>query len=130
MSIETTLIAGLLTHAPLAALITNAPNAARLSPDKVVQGAPRPYIVYVVSRKPEHLLDGSVAATFYTVRFQCWADDRAACEALADALEAALALSTIEGPSGGLPIESREVITEHDLDLEGTEVVTEFWIDA
>jgi hypothetical protein len=125
MSVETTLVTELLAYAPLSALV-----GTRLAPDKVVQGAPRPYIVYVVEREPTHLLDGSVASTFYRVSFQCWADTRAGCEELADALEAALALSTVEGPVGGLPTESRNVITEHELDLEGSEIVTEFWIDT
>ena len=124
MSVETDLVADLLGHAPLAALIV-----ARLSPDKVVQGAPRPYIVYVVEREPFEMLDGSIGGTLYRFKFQCWAETRLAAEAVADALSDALRLSTIESPAG-LPPESRQVITEHELDLEGTEVITEFWIDA
>lgn len=124
MSVESDLSASLLAHAPLAALV-----ATRLAPDKVVQGAARPYIVYVVERDPTYTLDGALACTQYKFRFQCWHDTREGVEAVANALEAALLASTIESPAG-IPIESREVINEHDLDLEGTEIAADLWIDA
>ncbi|MES2959801.1 MAG: DUF3168 domain-containing protein [Pseudomonadota bacterium] len=123
MSVETELHASLLAHAPLAALI-----GTRLAPDKIAQGEARPYIVYVVGREPTYHLDGTLATTLYTVRLQCWGDTRAQAEAVADALEAALLASTVE--AGGIPIEERQTLAEHELDLEATEIVCEIWRDA
>jgi hypothetical protein len=124
MSVESDLAAQLLAHAPLEALIED-----RLAPDKVAPGTPTPYVVYVVKKVPEYLLDGTVAATLYAFGFQCWAKTRAEVEAVADALEAAMRLTTAV-EAEGLPPESRDVITGHELDLEGTEITAEGWVDS
>jgi hypothetical protein len=124
MSVESTLVTQLLAHAPLAALI-----GARLAPDKVAPGAARPYVVYVVKREPTYLLDGTLAVTQYSFSFQCWADTREEAETLADVLEAAMALTTAV-ETDGLQTETREVITGHELDLEGVEITAEGWVDA
>lgn len=123
MSVESDFVASMLSHAPLAALIGD-----RLVPDKVEQGAPRPYIVYVVEREPEYLLDSALATTRYRFRVQCWGDTRTQCEQVADELEAAMQASTME--EGGLLTETRDTIAEHNLDLEGTEIAFDFWQDA
>ena len=124
MSVESDIRTALLANAPLAALI-----GARLAPDKIVQGAARPYIVYIVQREPVATLDGVVRSTLYKFRFQVWDDTRAGCEAAADALEVALTAATSIEP-GGIPIDARETIAEHELDLEGTEIAFEHWRDA
>lgn len=123
MSVESDLVTQLLANAPLDALIED-----RLAPDKVAPGATTPYVVYVVKKVPEYLLDGTLAATHYSFSFQCWAETREEAEDLADALEAAL-LTTTAVEAEGLQAESRDVITGHELDLEGTEVVAEGWVD-
>jgi hypothetical protein len=126
VSVESDIVAAQLAYAPLAALIGD-----RMAPDKVLQGVARPYVVYVVTREPTYLLDGSLATTLYTFKQQVWADTRAAAEEAADALVASLsAAAMLAIEPGGIPLESREVIAEHDLDLEGTEIVFEHWVDA
>ena len=125
MSVESDIRTALLANAPLAALI-----GARLAPDKIVQGAARPYIVYIVQREPVATLDGVVRSTLYKFRFQVWDDTRAGCEAAADALETALTAATGIQAVSGIPIDSRETIAEHELDLEGTEITFEHWRDA
>jgi hypothetical protein len=123
MSVESDWKASMLAHAPLAALI-----ATRLAPDKVAQDAVRPYVVYIVEREPHYLLDGALASTRYTFKLQCWADTRDAAEAVADACEGALTASALE--PGGIPIEARGVMNEHDLDLEGTQIEFDIWVDV
>lgn len=120
MSVEDNLRADLLAHAPLAALVST-----RIKPDKMPLGSARPYIVYVVGREPEHLLDGTLSYTKYTFRFQCWGDTRASAEAVADALQAGLLASATVDPAG-IPVLERQAIAEHDLDLEASEIVAEF----
>jgi hypothetical protein len=126
MSVESDTVAALLAHAPLAALVAN-----RFAPDKVPQGIARPYVVYIVERKPEHTLLG-LAGTWYHFKLQAWADTRTECETVADAIEAALTAGTavlLLEPLG-IPVESRDVIAEHELDLEGTEIAFDRFIDA
>lgn len=123
MSIESDHRAALLAHAPLASLI-----GSRMAPDKVVEGTPRPFIVYTVQRTPEYFLNGDVAFTTYRIAHQVWADTRTSAEAVADALEAALQSSALQPE--GLPVVSRDTISENDLDLEGNEIVAEFIVVA
>jgi len=124
MSVESDIRTALLANAPLAAIF-----GTRLAPDKIVQGAARPYIVYIVQREPIYTLDGTVRSTLYKFRYQVWDDTRAGCETAADALEVALTAATTIEP-GGIPIDSRETINEHELDLEGAEIAFEHWRDT
>jgi hypothetical protein len=121
MSVESDLVAELLTHVPLATLV-----GTRISPDKVVQGAARPYIVYIVKREPMATIDGNVRSTRYMFSMQCWADTRDVAESVADALGTALAACVRDD---GIPVDTRETLAEHELDLEGTEIAFEFWHD-
>lgn len=129
MSVESELVTELLANAPLAALI-----GTRLAADKIDKSLGRPYVVYTVAREPVYLLSGDVCSTRYTLRFQCWGDTRASAEAVADALQAALQISAVQPggialvEEGGTP--GREYIAEHELDLEGSELVAELWRDA
>jgi hypothetical protein len=114
MSVESDLVASLLAHAPLAALIGD-----RLVPDKMAHG-PRPFIVYVVKRTPEYNLLNELQCEQCDFALQIWGDDRQSADAATDALIAALAASTVE--PRGIPYDERDVVVDHDLDLEGNEV--------
>jgi hypothetical protein len=54
------------------------------------QAPPRPFIVYTGSEEPQRALDGSVHGTRTTFEIQCWADTRAAADALAAAVKTVL----------------------------------------
>ncbi len=122
MSVEDDMRADLLAHAPLVALVT------KIAPDKVEQGQARPFIVYLVEREPIYGLE-TLATTRYEFTFQCWGDTRAQAEAVADALEAALALATTVDPSG-IPTETRSTAFDPDTGLEAVNVTVDVWKDA
>lgn len=124
MSLESDLRTDLLANAPLAALVGQ-----QLRPDKADPSDGLPYIVYIVKRTPHCTLDNVLRTTQYEFRMQCWAETRDECEAVADALEAALQTSALEPPNG-IAVDGRHVIADHDLDLEGTELAFELWKDA
>jgi hypothetical protein len=123
VSVESDICASLLAHAPLAALIGDL-----ISPDKVLQDASRPFVIYTVQREPHHTIDNVLRSTLYTFTLQVWADTRASADTTADAVEAALAASALEG--GGIPVDERQTISESDLDLEGNEIVFTYWRDS
>jgi hypothetical protein len=123
VSIESDLVTSLLAHAPLSALIGQ-----RLVPDKMKQAGTRPFVVYVVKRTPEYNLLNELQCTTCDFTLQAWGDDRESADAVTDALVAALAASTVE--AGGIPYDEREVIADHDLDLEGNELAFSVFRDA
>jgi hypothetical protein len=123
MSVESDLVTSVLAHAPLATLIGQ-----RMVPDKMKQAGARPFIVYVVKRTPEYNLLNELQCEQCDFTAQIWGDDRESADAVTDAFIAALAASTV-GP-GGIPYDEREVIADHDLDLEGNEVAFTVWHDT
>lgn len=124
MSVESDLVAAMLANVPLAALIDT-----RMVPDKMEQAKARPFIVYVVKRTPEFNLNNELLIEQCAFSAQVWADDRESADAATDAFVAALlAATTVE--AGGIPYDEREVIADHDLDLEGNEVQFTVWRDA
>lgn len=94
----------------------------RIAADRMEQGAARPFVVYTASAEPQRALDGSVHGTKTTFELQCWADTRAAADALAyavqDALDAQHQYTT--GPVGGY---------DGELDLEAALLTCEWWDD-
>jgi hypothetical protein len=123
VSVESDVVASLLAHAPLATLVGQ-----KVSPDKVLQDVTRPFIVYTVQRTPHHTIDNACRTTLYTFTLQAWADNRTSADAVADAVEAALAASALEG--GGIPVDDRQTISESDLDFEGNEITFTYWRDS
>ena len=125
MSADTDLRADLLAHAPLLALVST-PN--RIAFDKVPQGISRPFVVLVrQATERAATLDGSWNGGKITFALQCWDDTRAGAEALADAVEDALAASTRE--PNGIPVEDRSSAYEPELDLEAVNLIVEWWED-
>jgi hypothetical protein len=120
MSVESDLVAACLGNVALAALIGN-----RMVPDKMTQAGSRPFIVYVVKRTPEY----NLLTTLCEFAAQVWADDRQSADSVTDAFVTALAAAT-SVEAGGVTYDERDVIADHDLDLEGNEVTFSVWRDA
>lgn len=116
MSMESDLRALLVAYAPLAALVST-----RIAADRIEQGAIRPFVVYTrTGTEPVQTLDGTLHASKSTFDVQCWADTRAAAEAAADAIQAALVADfrAIVGRASGY---------DADLDLEATVISVDWW---
>jgi hypothetical protein len=124
MSVESDFVAAMVGYAPLAALV-----GTRVVPDKMGQAGARPFLVYVVKRTPTYNLLGELQCTEHAFAAQVWADDRQSADAATDAMVAALAAATTL-EAGGVPYDEREVVADHDLDLEGNEVTFTVFRDA
>lgn len=121
MSAETNLRADLAAYAPLAALV-----GTRIAADKVPQNSARPFAVFV-RQETEVIttLDGASHGARIKFAVQCWGDTRASAEAVADAVQAALAASTRE--PYGIPIDDRSAAYDPDLDLEAVNLIFDWW---
>lgn len=116
MSAETDLRTLLLADAPTAALV-----AARISADRIEQGAARPFIVFTrTATLRDKTLSGQVAGVLVTLSVQCWADTRVTAEAVADAVQTAIeaVFHTVSNRDGGY---------DPDLDLEAAVLTVEWW---
>jgi len=89
MSAETELYAALTSQAGLTALVGN-----RIYPDAIPENVALPAVVFVrASTQPTHTLGGVLVCEFVSFTLTAWAESRAAAEAVADQISAALALS-------------------------------------
>jgi hypothetical protein len=94
MSAATDLQALLLATSAVTALCST-----RISADRMEQAAATPFIVYTGTAEPQRSLDGSVHGTRTTFEIQCWADTRAAADALAAAVKTVLDAITSIAPA-------------------------------
>lgn len=91
MSAESTLYGILSGSAGITALV-GAGNAARIYPDAMPEDGAYPVIVFSrTGTEPVVSIDGVMHMSFVTLQAQCWAKTRASSDALADAIESALA---------------------------------------
>lgn len=87
MSAESVLYGWLSGHAALTELVST-----RIYPDVIAQGEALPAVAYTRSgTEPVSVIHGAAAAEFVTLQIQCWAATRTAADAVADAVQAALA---------------------------------------
>jgi hypothetical protein len=116
MSLDTDLRALLVGNVALTALVS-----ARITADRMEQGASRPFVVFSrVSTDYQTGLGGAVLAERVTFDVQCWADTRASAEAVADAVKAVF-------DANQRPVLSRTSGYDSDLDLEATLLTVEWW---
>ena len=117
MSAETALRALLVADGATAALV-----GARVSADRMEQGAARPFVVFArTASLPVTTIGGTVLKTQASIDVQCWADTRAGADALADAVTAAVRgviSQTVPGRSG---------VYDSDLDMHGTILNVNWW---
>lgn len=90
MSVESDLFALLSSYADVTAIV-GAGNAARIYPDALPLDEPLPAICYDVATTPIKTIHGPIAGRENTLTIACWAPSREAANALADAVELALA---------------------------------------
>lgn len=116
MSAKTDLRAALVADSALTALV-----GTNITANRVEQDAPRPFVVYSqTATEPYRGLDGTLHGRKTVFELQCWADTRAAADAVADAVEAVLdaqhqsATARADGYDG-------------DLDLEATVLSVDWW---
>ena len=92
----------------------------RIAADRIEQGSARPFIVFTCTATERSKgLDGTVHGVQVTFDVQCWADTRAAAEAVGDAAQDAIeqAFQTIATRGSGY---------DADLDLEA-DLLTVLW---
>ncbi|WKB52310.1 tail completion protein gp17 [Eleftheria terrae] len=115
MSAETDFRAALLAHPPLAALLGD-----RIAANAISAKQPAPYVVFNSSHEPQYGLDGTKHLDRVTFEVQCWATSQAAADAVADAVEAALA------PAGGTLL-SRSTAYDGELAMDAAVLTVEWW---
>lgn len=121
MSAKTELRALLVATSGVTALVGSG-SAARITSDRIEQGAARPFIVFTQSDVGTQTgLDGSVLATKAVLEVQCWGDTRVSTDALAAAVKTALQgdYRTITAEGDGYDAE---------LDLEATIFTVDWWL--
>jgi hypothetical protein len=117
MSAATDLQALLLATSAVTALCST-----RISADRMEQAAATPFIVYTGTAEPQRSLDGTIHGTRTVFEIQCWASTRAAADALAAAVMAALDASTSIAPA-------RPAGIDGELDLEAALLTCDWWTD-
>jgi uncharacterized MnhB-related membrane protein len=119
MSVETDLHALLAGHAPLAALV-----AGRVAQNAVPAGGVYPLVVYTAAHAPDIALNGALLGDEVTLQIQCWADDPAEADQVADAVITALA----GAPAAALvTVTARTTMFDPDLELDCTQLAVEWW---
>ena len=117
MSAETALRALLVADGTTAALV-----GARVSADRMEQGAVRPFVVFArTASLPVTTIGGVVLKTQASIDVQCWAKTRAGADALADAVTTAIrgvVRQTVPG---------RSAVYDTDLDAHGTILNVNWW---
>lgn len=116
MSLDTDLRAALAAYPAVTALVGSA-----IVSDRMEQGTPRPYIVFIrADTQYTKGLDGTIFAERSEFDVQCWADTRASANAVADAITTML-------DADQRTILSRTTAYDPDLDLEATLLSVEWW---
>ena len=116
MSAESDLRALLVAAPAITALV-----GTRIAADRIEQGAARPFIVFTrTATERTKGLDGTVHGVQAKFSLQCWADTRAAAEAVAEAVQTAIeaAFHTVADRSSAY---------EPELDLEAATLAIDWW---
>jgi len=117
VSFATDLRAALLAYAPLAALVAD-----RVAQDRIEATAARPFVVYTAGDTTvDRGLSGDVLSTRVPFALQCWADNRLAAVAVADAAELAI-------EAAGQRVTGRTTGYDEELDLESEILTVEWWV--
>lgn len=119
MSIETDVRAALLAHAPLTALVVD-----RVSQDAALDGSAYPLVLFSVRRDSINALDGTLLVDQATVAVQCWGENGASAEAVADAVRDAMATQLLS--HGALQLD-RSTATDPELDLDAVYLTFQWW---
>lgn len=116
MSAHTDLRALLLADSVVASLV-----GTRISADRIEQNATRPFVAYRrTSHVREKTLDGTVVSDMSTFDVQVWADTRAACQAVAEAIQRVIEAADQD-------VATREDLSDADLDFEGESITVDWW---
>lgn len=119
MSARTDLRALLLADAALVGLVSQ-----RISADRIEQNAVRPFVVFArTAHARDKTLDGTVVSDMSTFDVQVWADTRAACERVSEAIQLA-----IEGAD--MDVSNGSDLSDPDLDWEGESLTVDWWQDV
>ena len=119
MSIEADVRATLAAHSGLDALV-----GGRIALNAVPDGSGTPVVVYSVTHDRTLGLDGTLLADQASVAVQCWADNAAQAEAVADAVIDAIAAAP---SSAGAVVTDRSGTFEPDMGLDGVVLSVEWW---
>lgn len=115
MSAETEFRALLVADAALTALVST-----RIAQNGVPQGAVFPLVVFTASHNPTYGLDNTLLDDEVTFNVQCWAATALQADAVADAVDAALA-----GSSG--IVTERASAYDQDLGADCTVLTIQWW---
>lgn len=115
MSVESDFRALLAAYAPLTALVGTA-----IAQNAVPPNAARPYVAFVAQHTPEYGLDNTLLADGVAITCECWADDAASADAVADAVQAALL-------AAGRVCTARASTFDPELGLDATVLTVEWW---
>lgn len=102
-------------YAPLTALV-----GTRIAQNAVPQGSALPYVAFATQQQPEYGLDNTLHATAVTISCECWADNAADADAVADEVQAAIELD-------GRVVISRASTFDPDVGLDATVITVEWW---
>lgn len=117
------------THTDLRALLLADPVIAsligtRISADRVEQAFVRPFVVYRrAARVREKTLNGTVVSDLHTFDVQVWADTRASCQAVAEAIQRVIEAANHDASNS-------EDISDPDLGLQAESITVEWWADV
>ena len=119
MSVETDFRALLEAYAPLTALVAD-----RVALNAVPEGAGFPLVVYAVTHSPITGIDGVTVADQCSIELQCWAQNPAAADQVADA---ALAALTGAPRQRCVCVVTRASAFDPDIGKDGTTLTVEWW---
>lgn len=119
MTIETDFRALLLAHAPLVSLVDD-----RVAQNAVEVQTPAPYVAFTSRHDLTHNLIGDVTADACTLTVQCWASGSLQADAVADAVQAAVALAPQIACATVL---GRDTGYDDEVDLHATILTVEWW---
>ena len=114
MTAETSLRAILAASSSVTSLV-----GARIAQNAVPQGEALPLIVFSATHNPHLGIDNTLLADEVTFSVQCWANDGVSADAVADAVQVALAASA--------DVISRETAYNEELKLDCTVLTVQWW---
>lgn len=111
----------LVSYAPLAGMVGK-----RVAQNGVPEGSALPYVVFTTTHDPIRGLNGAQQADQVTISCECWAINALAADAVADAVEAALAFAP---PMAGATVTARASGYDGEMGLDATVLTVEWWTD-
>ena len=121
MSVEADFRATLAAHAPLTALV-----GTRISQNAVDQPG-RPLVVFVVRHDPILGLGGAGLGDQCTITAQCWGTTAEQADAVANAVEGALAAGSLAIAACATRT-ARGTVYDEETGADGTELTIEWWV--